>query len=211
MSAQIIDGKEISQAVRDEVAQDVEELQGRRRRALPRRHAGGREPGVEGVRRDEGEEMRRGRHRGMSISASPRIPRRRRSWRSSTRGMTIPSIHGILVQLPLPDHVDEKTVMERIRPEKDADGFHPGERGAPGQRRPECLPPVHARRRPGDAEAHRVRSRREARRDRRTIQYRGPPHGRDSLAEGALGQRHGDHGPQSLAGPRGDHPVSPIS
>jgi methylenetetrahydrofolate dehydrogenase (NADP+)/methenyltetrahydrofolate cyclohydrolase len=36
-----------------------------------------------------------------------------------------PSIHGILVQLPLPDHVDEKTVMERIRPEKDADGFHP--------------------------------------------------------------------------------------
>ena len=36
-----------------------------------------------------------------------------------------PKVHGILVQLPLPDHVDEKTVMERIRPEKDADGFHP--------------------------------------------------------------------------------------
>ena len=35
------------------------------------------------------------------------------------------SIHGILVQLPLPDHVDEKTVTERILPEKDVDGFHP--------------------------------------------------------------------------------------
>jgi len=36
-----------------------------------------------------------------------------------------PAIHGILVQLPLPDHVDEKTVTERILPEKDVDGFHP--------------------------------------------------------------------------------------
>lgn len=36
-----------------------------------------------------------------------------------------PEVHGILVQLPLPDHVDERLVMERIRPEKDVDGFHP--------------------------------------------------------------------------------------
>lgn len=36
-----------------------------------------------------------------------------------------PEVHGILVQLPLPDQVDERTVMERIRPEKDVDGFHP--------------------------------------------------------------------------------------
>ena len=36
-----------------------------------------------------------------------------------------PSIHGILVQLPLPGHVDERTVMERVLPEKDVDGFHP--------------------------------------------------------------------------------------
>ncbi|TFG63622.1 MAG: bifunctional 5,10-methylene-tetrahydrofolate dehydrogenase/5,10-methylene-tetrahydrofolate cyclohydrolase, partial [Gemmatimonadales bacterium] len=34
-------------------------------------------------------------------------------------------VHGILVQLPLPDHVNERTVMERILPEKDVDGFHP--------------------------------------------------------------------------------------
>ena len=36
-----------------------------------------------------------------------------------------PSIHGILVQLPLPKHIDEKKVLNSIDPEKDVDGFHP--------------------------------------------------------------------------------------
>jgi len=36
-----------------------------------------------------------------------------------------PRIHGILVQLPLPKHIDEHKVIERIDPEKDVDGFHP--------------------------------------------------------------------------------------
>ncbi len=36
-----------------------------------------------------------------------------------------PAIHGILVQLPLPDHLDEKKIIEKISPEKDVDGFHP--------------------------------------------------------------------------------------
>jgi methylenetetrahydrofolate dehydrogenase (NADP+)/methenyltetrahydrofolate cyclohydrolase len=36
-----------------------------------------------------------------------------------------PTIHGILVQLPLPDQIDVAEVMLRIRPEKDVDGFHP--------------------------------------------------------------------------------------
>ena len=34
-------------------------------------------------------------------------------------------IDGILVQLPLPDHIDSDLVLERILPEKDVDGFHP--------------------------------------------------------------------------------------
>lgn len=34
-------------------------------------------------------------------------------------------VHGILVQLPLPDGMDERRVMERIDPSKDVDGFHP--------------------------------------------------------------------------------------
>ncbi len=35
-----------------------------------------------------------------------------------------PLIHGILVQLPLPDHIDEAAVIAAIAPEKDVDGFH---------------------------------------------------------------------------------------
>ncbi|HDR4722849.1 TPA: bifunctional methylenetetrahydrofolate dehydrogenase/methenyltetrahydrofolate cyclohydrolase FolD [Bacillus thuringiensis] len=34
-------------------------------------------------------------------------------------------INGILVQLPLPKHIEEKAIIERISPEKDVDGFHP--------------------------------------------------------------------------------------
>jgi methylenetetrahydrofolate dehydrogenase (NADP+)/methenyltetrahydrofolate cyclohydrolase len=36
-----------------------------------------------------------------------------------------PKIDGILVQMPLPDHISEAKVMERIEPDKDVDGFHP--------------------------------------------------------------------------------------
>ena len=35
------------------------------------------------------------------------------------------SIHGILVQLPLPKHLDEQKILLRIKPEKDVDAFHP--------------------------------------------------------------------------------------
>ena len=34
-------------------------------------------------------------------------------------------IHAILVQLPLPDHIDEDTVIESVNPDKDVDGLHP--------------------------------------------------------------------------------------
>ena len=35
------------------------------------------------------------------------------------------SVHGILVQMPLPAHIDSDVVIRRVRPEKDVDGFHP--------------------------------------------------------------------------------------
>lgn len=41
-----------------------------------------------------------------------------------------PNVHGILVQLPLPKHLDEQKVILRISPEKDVDGFHPQSVGA---------------------------------------------------------------------------------
>jgi len=36
-----------------------------------------------------------------------------------------PQVHGILVQLPLPKHIDESAVIRTITPDKDVDGFHP--------------------------------------------------------------------------------------
>jgi len=35
------------------------------------------------------------------------------------------NVHGILVQMPLPKHIDSDEVVRRIRPDKDVDGFHP--------------------------------------------------------------------------------------
>ena len=41
-----------------------------------------------------------------------------------------PEVHGILVQLPLPDHLDEEPIINAIDPAKDVDGFHPENVGA---------------------------------------------------------------------------------
>jgi methylenetetrahydrofolate dehydrogenase (NADP+)/methenyltetrahydrofolate cyclohydrolase len=40
-----------------------------------------------------------------------------------------PEVHGILVQLPLPEHVNEQTILDLVSPTKDADGFHPCNQG----------------------------------------------------------------------------------
>ena len=54
-----------------------------------------------------------------------------------------PSVDGILVQAPLPAHIDDETVIERIRPDKDVDGFHPYNIGRLAVRKPtlrSCTP-----------------------------------------------------------------------
>ena len=50
------------------------------------------------------------------------------------------SIHGILVQLPLPDHIDEQKIIEAISPAKDVDGFHPSNVGKLALRQPGLRP-----------------------------------------------------------------------
>ena len=49
-------------------------------------------------------------------------------------------IDGILVQLPLPDHIDDTLVLEAIHPDKDVDGFHPYNIGRLVQRMPTLRP-----------------------------------------------------------------------
>lgn len=51
-----------------------------------------------------------------------------------------PLIDGILVQLPLPKHLDASQLLERIRPDKDVDGFHPYNIGRLAQRMPLLRP-----------------------------------------------------------------------
>jgi methylenetetrahydrofolate dehydrogenase (NADP+) / methenyltetrahydrofolate cyclohydrolase len=124
MSAQIIDGKAIAQAVRDGVALEVAELK-----------AAGVEPCLAVMLVGENPASRV--YVGMKEKMCAEVGIKAVDLRlpADTPEEEIlavldawnedPAVHGILVQLPLPDHVDEKTVMERIRPEKDADGFHP--------------------------------------------------------------------------------------
>lgn len=50
------------------------------------------------------------------------------------------TVDGILVQLPLPAHIDSNTIIEAISPEKDVDGFHPYNIGRLAQRNPAMRP-----------------------------------------------------------------------
>ena len=51
-----------------------------------------------------------------------------------------PAVHGILVQLPLPRHIHETTVLDAVNPLKDVDCFHPENVGLMVQGRPRFLP-----------------------------------------------------------------------
>jgi len=51
-----------------------------------------------------------------------------------------PKFHGILVQLPLPKHINESVIIDAISPQKDVDGFHPHNLGLLQQGRPQFIP-----------------------------------------------------------------------
>ncbi len=125
MTAQLIDGKLIAQKVRDEVKEKV----------AARVAAGKSQPGLATVL--VGERVNSAAYVGMKQKACAEL------------GMTSfhhpvpadvsqedleklvkelnadPKVHGILVQLPLPDHLDEERVLQLINIEKDVDGFSP--------------------------------------------------------------------------------------
>jgi len=125
MSAQIISGKDISAEIRSELAERVA--------ALARDH--GVVPGLATVLvgEDPASEM----YVGMKNRAAGALGIHSRQITLPTgtpeeellglvAGLNAdPDIHGILVQLPLPDRIDEAKVIESIHPSKDVDGFHP--------------------------------------------------------------------------------------
>ena len=51
-----------------------------------------------------------------------------------------PDVHGILVQMPLPKHIDEKAIIDAIDPKKDVDGSHPENMGRLFMNEPQALP-----------------------------------------------------------------------
>lgn len=125
MSAQIIDGKAIAAEVRRDIKQRVE-----------KRVAEGRRPpglAVVLVGSDPASQVyvgskRRGCDECGILSLAHDLP----ADTSQEKLLSIidelnedPTVDGILVQLPVPQHIDEEAVIERIAPEKDVDGFHP--------------------------------------------------------------------------------------
>ena len=120
----IIDGKRIAAKVRGEVAERVRQLRAR-----------GVVPGLTVVRVGEDPASTiyvRGKRKACEEvgiqSAEHHLPA------TTTQGELMelvarlnadPSVHGILVQLPLPDQIDEDPILDAVDPRKDADGFHP--------------------------------------------------------------------------------------
>jgi methylenetetrahydrofolate dehydrogenase (NADP+) / methenyltetrahydrofolate cyclohydrolase len=125
MSAQIISGKEISDSIRSETAQRVA--------ALKEKH--GFTPGLATVL--VGEDPASQSYVGMKNKAAHAMGIHSRQITLDTgiaeaellgivEGLNAdPEIHGILVQLPLPKHIQESKILLAIDPAKDVDGFHP--------------------------------------------------------------------------------------
>lgn len=140
MVAQIIDGKLISQQVRDEIAKKVIE---RKKNGLP-------VPGLAVVLVGDDPASAiyvRNKHRACEKTGiyskqieMPEETSQEELLRTIDELNDDPNIHGILVQLPLPDHIDSEIVIERINPKKDVDGFHPYNFGHLAQKNPTLRP-----------------------------------------------------------------------
>ena len=124
MRAELIDGKAIAETIRNEVAADVAALASR-----------GVVPGLTVVL--VGDDSASATYVGAKEKASKAAGMNGETIRlpASTsqdellalveRLNADSSVHGILVQMPLPTHIDPDTVIRHILPEKDVDGFHP--------------------------------------------------------------------------------------
>ncbi|GEN24619.1 bifunctional protein FolD [Halomonas cupida] len=140
MTAQLIDGKSIAASVRQQVARQVQ----------ARRDAGGRAPGLAVVLVGEdpaSEVYVRNKHKACEEAGIASVKHTLPATTSQQeledmvdRLNADPAIDGILVQLPLPEHLDPRPILERILPSKDVDGFHPYNLGRLAQRLPLLRP-----------------------------------------------------------------------
>jgi methylenetetrahydrofolate dehydrogenase (NADP+)/methenyltetrahydrofolate cyclohydrolase len=124
MSARILDGTALGKTIRAEVAAEVARLGGNGSRPGLAAVLVGEDPASAVYVRSKGKATEEA---GM-YSETIRHP----ATISEAELLAIvdrlnadPRIHGILVQLPLPKHIDSEKVLRRIDPAKDVDGFHP--------------------------------------------------------------------------------------
>ncbi len=125
MSAQIIDGKQVSQAIRSRLKEKV----------AMRKSQGLRAPGLAVVLIGEDPASAVYVNNKKKACEEVGFVSKPFNWDKSTSQKELldliqqlnedSSIDGILVQLPLPEHIDPETVIEAIHPDKDVDGFHP--------------------------------------------------------------------------------------
>ena len=125
MSAQIIDGKKISESIRLEIQEATQRMKAER----------GIVPGLAFIL--VGENPASQSYVGMKgkaceevgfYSVTERMPADTKEEELLARVRAFnedPRIHGLLVQLPLPKHINEHNVIDAIDPKKDVDGFHP--------------------------------------------------------------------------------------
>ncbi len=140
MSAQIIDGKAIAAEIRDQVRRAVAR---RREQGLPAPGLAvilvGRDPASEIYVRNKRRACEEVGFTSHSHDLATDVTEAK-LLALIDRLNQDPDIHGILVQLPLPDHIDSERVIERIDPAKDVDGFHPYNVGRLAQRIPLLRP-----------------------------------------------------------------------
>jgi methylenetetrahydrofolate dehydrogenase (NADP+)/methenyltetrahydrofolate cyclohydrolase len=124
MTAKLIDGKQIAAEIRREVAEAAAELTGRGTRPGLAAVLVGDDPASHVyVRMKKRACEEAGLHaRDVQLTAETSQEDLLAEIDSLNED---PAIHGILVQLPLPAHLNEAEVTERVKPEKDVDGFHP--------------------------------------------------------------------------------------
>ncbi len=139
MSAQIIDGKVIAAQIRNEVKADVERMKA----------ATGKVPGLAAVlvgdRKDSQTYVRNKKKACAEVGIAsfgydlPADISQDDLKKVVTELNANPDVHGILVQLPLPGHIDEEEILGTISIEKDVDGFHPLNIGRLSMKRREPL------------------------------------------------------------------------
>ena len=125
MSAQILDGKAVAEDIKQQVKASVDALlaEGRRRPGLAVVLVGANPASQVYVRNKRNACATVGFHSELHELSAETSQEELLALVDELNARD--EIDGILVQLPLPGHIDEETVIERIRADKDVDGFHP--------------------------------------------------------------------------------------